>query len=82
MSDVTERQLEQAQDTTAGRLNLAELLERLLPPQSVWDDLYHTEINGGCQLETLDWLNRVREIKTQLESDSKGEKTNDSADLH
>ena len=68
MSDVTERQWEQAQDTTAGRLNLAELLERLLPPQSVWDDLYHTEINGGCHVETIDWMDRVRDIKAQLQA--------------
>ena len=71
MKDVTERQREQAQDTTAGRLNLAELLERLLPPQSVWDDLYHTEINGGCQVATLDWMDRVRDIQAQLQAQDK-----------
>ena len=46
---------------------LNDLLERLLPPETVWDDLYYTEINGGCQVATLDWLGRCREMKTQLE---------------
>ena len=46
---------------------LNDLLERLLPPETVWADLYYTESNGGCQVATLDWLNRVRAIKVQLE---------------
>lgn len=46
-----------------------EVIEALLPPVEVIEDLYSVETDGGVSLETLEWLERVAAFRKSQQAE-------------